>query len=288
VRKVLGLAMVTVGCWVAAYSFAWYGDTSGAATVVARGTQPAPPDLQGAPLTSTAVPPIVQEALAETRPIDTPPFPVKPVMVFEAAPRFAVDQSSSATGPRDGATLAREIQRHLKRVGCYDGEAHGLWTPTVRRAMKAFTDHVNAALPVESPDLVLLSMVENYHRRACGTPCPVGQNPGAAGRCMPFPGPSRGADQRPVAPAVAGSIAENAKAPVSPGPGNPVALEGRMGLAGPDVPAEAIDSARKQVEDAQRSRARSARYERERRRQRGAAKQKYPAWALRAFSSGVN
>lgn len=288
-RRIFGLALVALGCWVAAYSFAWYGGSSGETTVVALGTQPAPPDVQPASPTSTpvaAIPHVAQENPVETRQIAPQPLPARQVAVFEAAPRIAVAQRSSATVPRDSANLARDIQRHLKRVGCYDGEAHGVWTPTVRRAMKTFTDHVNAALPVENPDLVLLSMVENYHRRACGPPCPVGQNPDNAGRCAPVQAAIRGADRGSVAPAIPGGMVENATAPAIPAPGDLVPPGGRMGLAGPDVPLETTDSARKQLDDAQRSRARNAAVEREKRRQRRAAKQKYPAWALRAFSGG--
>ncbi len=288
-RRILGLTLVALGFWVAAYSFAWYGDLAGEATVVALGTQPAQPDVHPASPASTpvaAIPDVVQETSVETPQVAPPPLPARKVAVFEAAPRIAVAQRSSPAVPRDNANLAREIQKHLKRVGCYDGEAHGVWTPTVRRAMKTFTDHVNAALPVESPDLVLLSMVENYQRRACGPPCPVGQNPDTAGRCTPLQAASRGGDQRSVAPAIPGGIVESATAPAIPAPGDLVALEGRMGLAGPEVPLATVDSARKQLEDAQRSRARNAQLERETRRQRRAAKQRYPAWALRAFSSG--
>ena len=37
-------------------------------------------------------------------------------------------------------TLVREIQRELKRIGCYRGDVHGVWTTSVREAMKAFTE----------------------------------------------------------------------------------------------------------------------------------------------------
>jgi hypothetical protein len=66
--------------------------------------------------------------------------------------------------------LARELQRELKRVGCYMGEISGVWTPGSRLAMKTFVEHVNAALPVDKPDPVLLSLVQGYRERACGVP----------------------------------------------------------------------------------------------------------------------
>jgi hypothetical protein len=72
--------------------------------------------------------------------------------------------------PDDQAALARELQRELKRVGCYTGEVSGVWTAASRVAMKAFVEHVNAALPVEKPDPVLLSLVQGHRDRACAVP----------------------------------------------------------------------------------------------------------------------
>src|SRR5262245_11154142 len=42
--------------------------------------------------------------------------------------------------PRDPVSLTRQLQTELRRVGCYDGELSGVWTPRTRAAMKAFTD----------------------------------------------------------------------------------------------------------------------------------------------------
>ena len=46
--------------------------------------------------------------------------------------------------PTDRASLARDLQSELRRVGCYSGELNGIWTPATRKAMKAFTERVNA------------------------------------------------------------------------------------------------------------------------------------------------
>jgi hypothetical protein len=70
--------------------------------------------------------------------------------------------------PRDIASLTREIQRELKRLGCYDGEASGRWNAQSRLAMKAFVDRVNAKLPVERPDYVLLRLAQGHQGSACG------------------------------------------------------------------------------------------------------------------------
>lgn len=79
--------------------------------------------------------------------------------------------------PKDMASLTREIQRELKRVGCYDGEENGRWNAQSRLAMKAFIDQVNARLPVDRPDSILLRLAQGHQGRACG----------AAARTLPAP-----------------------------------------------------------------------------------------------------
>jgi hypothetical protein len=89
--------------------------------------------------------------------------------------------------PTDRATLARALQRELMRVGCYQGEISGVWTTSSRMAMKTFNEHVNATLPVDNPDPVLLSLVQGRRERACSAPCPAGQTPAAGGACASTP-----------------------------------------------------------------------------------------------------
>jgi hypothetical protein len=91
----------------------------------------------------------------------------------------------AVTVPGDRASLARALQRELQRVGCYDGEVNGTWTTSTRMAMKAFTDRVNASLPIDQPDYILLSLVQRHDGRACGTNCPTGQLLSDEGRCVP-------------------------------------------------------------------------------------------------------
>lgn len=94
------------------------------------------------------------------------------------------------SSPRPGdsetrAALAGDLQRELKRVGCYGGEITGTWTPSTKRAMSAFMERVNATLPVEQPDYILLTLVQGHAAIACGADCPSGQAMSAAGRCVP-------------------------------------------------------------------------------------------------------
>jgi len=198
--------------------------------------------------------------------------------------------------PRDRDSLARELQKELRRVGCYEGELNGVWTPATRRAMKTFTDRLNAALPVDAPDAVLFAMVQNQQDRVCGKPCPVDQGLSEDGRCLPNailakaarkPWPSAVATHvpasggpaaskplsarswsatvtavQPTPPAVgapATSTPPQALAVIAPAPAAPPPTEGRMALAGPiDGPA-ATDP-----RSAAKSAARSGRFSRTR------------------------
>lgn len=82
-------------------------------------------------------------------------------------------------------TLASDIQKELKRVGCFDGEASGEWTPATRKAMRSFTERVNATLPVDEPDYILLTLIQGHATSACGKSCPTGQSLAGDGRCVP-------------------------------------------------------------------------------------------------------
>jgi peptidoglycan hydrolase-like protein with peptidoglycan-binding domain len=108
-----------------------------------------------------------------------------PPEVVVLAPRggFALPQTW-APPSSDRLPLAVRLQRELARVGCYDGEINGIWTPATRRALKAFMDRVNAALPTEAPDRIQLLLVEAARERVCGAACPAGETL-AEGRCVP-------------------------------------------------------------------------------------------------------
>jgi hypothetical protein len=94
-------------------------------------------------------------------------------------------KSSKPGDAETRAVLASDLQRELKRVGCYGGEVTGTWTPATKRAMAAFMERVNASLPAEEPDYILLTLVQGHAANACGAECPSGQVPSEAGRCVP-------------------------------------------------------------------------------------------------------
>jgi hypothetical protein len=217
----------------------------------------AAPDKQQ-PAPSAPPPPIAKnpEAKPHPQPVTAKVVPPPgPVSIAEAPPRVPVDHSKAADAvPMDKDGLTREIQRQLKRAGCYGGAISGVWSPAVRQAMKAFTDRVNAALPVEQPDQILLALVQNHKQATCGAACPSGQSAGGDGRCLPNALLARakksnvGAKDAPPTkvrgPGEAGDpTAGTAAAPPPPPTGPPT---GRMSLAGPP-PVAAPPTYRKNV-----------------------------------------
>jgi len=154
---------------------------------------------------------------------------------------IAPPAKSATPMPGDRASLARELQRELRRVGCYDGELNSNWTPATRKAIKAFIDRVNAKLPIDEPDHILLVLVQGHRDRACGVPCPAGQGLADDGGCLPNAilaqankkAPERSTTLSAVqaaAPVITGLSTATTAAP-------PTLLsvlgEGRMALAGP-------------------------------------------------------
>jgi hypothetical protein len=95
---------------------------------------------------------------------------------------------AQAAGLSDGAkrvALIREIQRELKRVGCYDGNVDGSWGGASKRAMVAFIQRVNASLPLNEPNDILLLLVKGQETGTCGVACPLGQTLSRDHRCVP-------------------------------------------------------------------------------------------------------
>jgi peptidoglycan hydrolase-like protein with peptidoglycan-binding domain len=129
---------------------------------------------------------------SEVRPAFRPTSPsagsgASPAEVVTLAPRSSEPPTppQPVAIPKDRDTLARELQKELRRVGCYEGEVTGVWSPSTRRAMKAFIERMNASLPVEQPDPVLYAMVQGQRDQICGKACPIGEDLAVNGRCVP-------------------------------------------------------------------------------------------------------
>ena len=115
------------------------------------------------------------------------PLPSAPAAtVVTLKPRWLIIQAQTSNGQAlDGNMLTKELQGQLRRLGCYSGEINGVWTQSSRRAMRTFTNRVNATLSVERPDHVLLAMLKSHPDKTCNKPCPSDENPAPDGRCVP-------------------------------------------------------------------------------------------------------
>jgi hypothetical protein len=163
---------------------------------------PTPPGTQKPPAAPPTPPPAVEESAGSTTAVIDRKSARKPapLQIAEAPPRVPVDHNEPARKvPLGQEGLTRAIQHHLRRAGCYGGAITGQWTPAVRQAMKAFTERVNATLPVEEPDDILLALVESHKDAACGRTCPAGQARDSGGRCQPeaIVAAAKKADARP-------------------------------------------------------------------------------------------
>ncbi len=97
------------------------------------------------------------------------------------APNLAPPQPIQGTAA-ERRELALNLQRELKRVGCYRGTVDGIWRSSSKRAMARFIDRVNASLPVTEPDVILLTLIRGHRDGVCGAGCPAGQVM-SGGRC---------------------------------------------------------------------------------------------------------
>jgi hypothetical protein len=92
--------------------------------------------------------------------------------------------SLKPNNPTSRYKLVVEIQRKLKKRGCYWGRIDGSWGSGSKYAMQAFLDRVNAALPVEEPDYVLLTLLQTNSNKTCDG-CRAGQTLTVGGSCVP-------------------------------------------------------------------------------------------------------
>ena len=250
--KVSGFTFIAGGLAIALYGLASGIETSDGAPAAQAGiVKTSSDDMR--PDRAVAVASRLSTPAAASGPTFSAPVVVT-IAPRSSEPLVALSQKAAFI-PKDRDSLARELQKELRRVGCYEGELNGAWTPMTKRAMKAYLDRVNATLPVEAPDQILFSMVQGEQDKVCGKACPAGQGLSEDGLCLPHPILARAAKkgsslaglpkaERP-SPAVVGwsttttvAVAEAAPARgAASTPGASSALqEGRMALAGPAIP----------------------------------------------------
>lgn len=239
--KLLGLTLITSGIAVAGV------------TVLLADHLDARPAPAGDVVEVVAAPPVMAPAAPPPAGVAKATLGERPgkagpvATVAEPAARKPV-AFETVTVPNDPIAIARALQIELRRVGCYDGETHGIWSTASRKAMRAFTDRVNASLPIDRPDFILLSLVQAHPGQACGAGCPSGQVTSEAGKCVPAAivahaqrKVSTGRLAHATAPAVPGVIREtlpDLTPPPAPlaslsEPRQPSFTDPRMGLAGP-------------------------------------------------------
>jgi peptidoglycan hydrolase-like protein with peptidoglycan-binding domain len=201
----LGIVIALAGVTASAFAWGWYSDDAldrerhaSAPTTATDDTLTTSTNPQRSRVFSTKNPLLATPHLEDSTPVQptvvagrwttvTTPHKNEPVAPKRtAAPVSSKSLTSLKPGDPDArAQLVRDIQYELKRVGCYGGEVHGTWTSGTKQAMKLFTDRVNASLPLEEPDYVLLTLVQNGRAGTCGKGCPEGQLVSEDGRCLP-------------------------------------------------------------------------------------------------------
>jgi hypothetical protein len=134
---------------------------------------------------STAFREVVNSDGGRAAPVRQQPTSAWTTVVTAEPSRAAVIRSATPGDARTRFELARDLQRELKRAGCYWGEITGAWSPGTKRAMAAFMDRANATLPINEPDYILLSLVESHSEISCSAACPSGQMMDQSGRCVP-------------------------------------------------------------------------------------------------------
>lgn len=259
-RKALGYPILAVGLVMGLQTFI---PTAPAPFV------PAPIDEEIAflPAKEPAAAPRVQPAIVAPRPVLATSLRAKPVQIagnvatgsasVTVSPwrtavvafhgtgdtQTAITSTTAASGA-DRYELARNIQRELKRVGCYFGEIDGSWGAGSKRALSSFMDRVNASLPIGEPDYILLALIRAQPAAACRVPCPQGQTHASDGRCVPNAILAQAmkrngvADVRTPAPAATDThvawVAEvRPSAGGAPNLPPPAPLIGRMSIGGP-------------------------------------------------------
>lgn len=121
--------------------------------------------------------------------------------------------------------LVRNLQTELRRVGCYGGEIDSDWGAGSRRAAEQFLAKVNATLPTETPDYILLTLIQGHVDKACDVDCPSGQGLAADGRCVSnaivAQGPERGSllGRKSIGRAIDAWQTKATAATVNPAPG---------------------------------------------------------------------
>jgi peptidoglycan hydrolase-like protein with peptidoglycan-binding domain len=221
--KLHGTSLALAGIWVGIYTALSGANIGGSPPKVSADTSVHMPTPSGRTPVEDAAAGVIPPTVVE---------------IADGAPRVAYLPSSAS--PLDRVRLTRTIQAQLRRVGCYHGAVDGVWSASVRRSMKSFTERVNGTLPVEQPDIILLAMLQSHRDGGCAVPCPPGHGLAADGRCLPSrliasaekQAPAGSPDTATASPSISDTLAV----------GQPPSKEERMSLAGPALPPAMSDA----------------------------------------------
>lgn len=149
--------------------------------------------------------------------VEAPALLPAPPPLALAVPGSSWALATPAARPASRTELAQALQTELKRTGCYDGTITGTWNAATRQAMTTFANNVNARLPVQEPDQILLALVQGHRKQVCATLCP--DTDGAATGTCPQHAAAGDAATAKVQPVpMAATAGPRIEAPAKPAP----------------------------------------------------------------------
>jgi uncharacterized caspase-like protein len=128
---------------------------------------PAPPVVALAPPPAAPEPPLA--ALMPPPADNPPPTPEAATPNIAALPEIA-----RLPAEPDSATVARNIQLELVRLGCYSGKTDGGWEKPTRNAVANFNRYAHTRLPTDRPSDDLISALRGHDERVCPLACARG------------------------------------------------------------------------------------------------------------------
>lgn len=170
---------------------------AGGGTHAGTGAVPAPLFSRSHPSNSDAetkqAPPAVIAGSPASPPPGDPRSLLRPVALAEPAHATqAVRRSDAAAASLASVRLAGEIQRHLKRLGCYAGPLTGDWDAATRAGMSDLLKAVNARLSVKQADVSLLALALAHEGSRCASVVAARQATDPATLATPRPAPMPG------------------------------------------------------------------------------------------------
>lgn len=107
---------------------------------------------------------------------------VSPTPSASAAP--PAPPAIAPAAPAENKELARALQRELKRVGCLEADADGVWGDKSHTALKEFARHANVSVGGEEPNVALLDAAQSKKSRVCPLVCDDDEKV-VGDRCVP-------------------------------------------------------------------------------------------------------